>query len=1017
MKKAILVLLMFCAIPFVYAQNITVTGVVQDSNGESLPGVTVLIESSNTGTITDFEGKYIVSNVSPNTKLVFSFIGMDSQTIMVEGKSVINVTLTSAALDLAEVQVVGYGVQKKVSVTGAISNIGNQELLRSPSGSVGNALMGQVTGVSSVQLTGEPGADEAELFVRGMATPNDASPLTLVDGVERDFMQLDPEEIESIAVLKDASATAVFGVRGANGVIIVTTKRGQKGRAKIAVSTSFGIQQPTRLLEKANAYEMASALNTRSVNDGNPAVFNDEQLQHLKDQDLPTAYPDMDWNDYLLKKGALQQKHNVNISGGSDRVKYFASFGYFAQDGLFKNINNKDYDENYNYERINYRTNLDIAVTNSTQLKFSLGGRTQIKNEPNIQEQGLWLYLLEAQPYAGAGIVDDVWVTNTRSNIIPHEVKDPLTAFYGKGYRKNTVNILNVDVDLIQDLNAITNGLRFRGKASINTSYEHRVTRESTPEKFLPVVIPNDPVTVELARATDAGKLNYNSSSTDPKRDWYMEAALDYNRKFGSHEFGGLLLYNQKLEHYPKSNGQYMPYKYIPRATLGFVARITYNYNMKYLFDINAGYNGSENFPEGNRFGFFPSGSFGWIASEEEFLRGSSVINYMKLRASVGLVGNDKLGNNRFMYLPTTWNPDVNNGGVNFGQGNPNNLPGAAENILGNPDVTWETAFKQNYGIDMKFIDSKLGLTFDYFHEFRKDILISRGTLPVYTGMSLPVVNMGEVKNQGFEVDISWRQRLGDFSYNLGFNTSYARNEWVYKDEVPRDYDYQVQTGLPLYQPFGLVFDSFYEEEHIEVDVNGDPSGRVYQPGDAKWVDMNKDGVITDDDMTAIGYTQNPEWVFGLNTGFKYKNWGLNMTWSGATNVSRIMKGTLREPFGGMTRALFKFQQEGAWTPETKNTATMPRISLQNNDLNFKKNADLWQTDGSYIRLKNIEISYVLKLEQLKTLGVDNIRLFANGYNLLTFDKVDFMDPEAKPDKEGSYPIIKTYNFGLKFNF
>lgn len=1021
MKNAILVLLLFCAIPLVHAQNITVTGVVQDSNGESLPGVTVAVESSGTssftGTITNLNGEYVLTNVDPNGKLVFSFVGMETQTIEVNGQSVINVTLIDTSLDLTEVQVVGYGVQKKVSITGAISNIGNEELVRSPSGSVGNALAGKMTGVSSVQLTGEPGADEAELFIRGVATLNDASPLTIVDGVERPFMQIDPEEIESISILKDASATAVFGVRGANGVIIVTTKRGQKGKARISVSSSFGIQQPTRLLEKVNGYEMATALNQRSINDGDALFFNDEQLQHLRDQNLPTAYPDMDWYDYLLKDNAMQQKHNINISGGGDRVKYFVSMGYFSQDGLFKNINNKDYDENFNFQRLNYRTNLDINVTNSTLLKFSLGGRTQIKNEPNVGNEQLWLYMLEAHPYAGAGIVDGVWVTNTRANVIPHEVKDPLTAFYGRGYRKNTENFLDIDFDVIQELDFITQGFRVRGKASINTSYQHNVTRSSSPEKFLPVIIPNDPIEVALARAEDPGKLNYNSTSTAPRRNWYMEAALDYNRKFGAHEFGGLVLYNQRVENYPRYNGAYMPYRYIPRATLGIVGRITYNYKTKYLLDINAGYNGSENFPEENRFGFFPSASLGWILTEEEFLSGSSILSYFKLRGSVGLVGNDKLGTNRFLYLDTTWNPDIANGGVNLGFGNPNNLPGAAENILGNPDVTWETALKQNYGFDMKLFDNLLGLNFDYFTEHRKDILINRGTLPVYTGMRFPVVNMGEVKNHGFEVEVNWRQNLGDFSYNIGLNTSFARNEVVYSDEVPRDYDYQVRTGQRVGQPFGLVFDSFYEEEYVEVDVNGEPSGRVYHPGDAKWVDMNKDGIITTDDAAAIGFAETPEWVFGLNTGFKYKNWGLNMTWTGATNVSRMMSGSIREPFGGMTRALFKFQQEGVWTPETANTATMPRLSLTNSDLNFKRGADLWQTDGSYIRLKNIELSYTLKSQRLKSLGVSNIRLFANGYNVLTFDHLKIMDPEARPNKEGSYPIIKTYNFGLKFNF
>lgn len=1014
--KALFFTCLLMAIGFTaYAQQ-EIRGVVTDEEGEPLVGVTVLVVGSNDGVISDLNGEYAIS-VHQDAQLQFAFVGMISQVIPVNNQKVIDVTLQYEDTALDEVQVVAYGVKKKVSITGAISNINNEDLLRSPSGSVGNALMGKVTGLSSVQLTGEPGADEAALYVRGVATLNDASPLTIVDGVELPFMQIDPEEIQSITILKDASSTAVYGVRGANGVIIVTTKRGKQGKARISVSSSFGIQQPTRLIEKVNSYEMASALNTRNLNDGSAAMFTDEQLQHLRDNDMPTAYPDIDWNDYLLKKTAMQQKHNFNISGGSERVKYFVSLGYFSQDGLFKNINNKDYDENYNFKRINYRTNLDIDVTKTTQLRFSLGGRTQIKNELNIGNEQLWLYMLTAQPYAGAGIVDDVWVTNTQSNIIPHEVKDPMRTFYGRGYINNTTNFLDVNFDLIQDLDFITEGLKFRGKASINTSYQHSVTRSSTPERFIPVIIPNDPVEIELARQQDPGKLNYSSISQRPMKNWYLEAAFDYNKKIGDHELGGLLLYSQRLESYPRYNDNLMPYSYIPRATLGLATRLEYSYKTKYIFDINAGYNGSENFPKENRFGFFPSASASWIVTEENFLNSSAILNYLKLRASAGLVGNDKLKTSRFLYLPTTWNPDVNNGGVNFGIGNPGNLPGAAENILGNPDITWETALKYNVGVDIKLLNDRLGLNVDFFHEHRKDILINRGTLPVYTGISLPIVNMGEVKNKGFEIEASWTQRLGDFSYNLRLNTSYARNEVVFMDEVPRDYAYQLRTGQRVEQPFGLLFDGFYDEEYVEMGTNGEPSGRIYQPGDARWVDKNGDGVITTDDMAPIGFAENPEWVFGFNAGINYKNWGLNMTWTGATNVSRMMTGSIREPFGGLTRGLFRFQYEGAWTPETSSSATMPRLALNNADLNFKQSADLWQTDGSYIRLKNIELSYTLKLAKLRSIGVDNIRFFANGYNLLTFDKFEIMDPEAKPNKAGSYPIIKTYNFGLRFNF
>ncbi|MCD6355541.1 MAG: SusC/RagA family TonB-linked outer membrane protein, partial [Prolixibacteraceae bacterium] len=583
MKKVLKTLILTCfavAIGFAAVAQKQVNGVVTDETGEPLPGVTVLIVDSNKGVITDIDGKYSLQ-VEPGATLRFSFVGMVSQQIKVGNNSTIDVILKTDAIGIEEVQVIGYGVQKKVTVTGAISNIGNEDLIKSPSANVTNALAGRITGIAAVQNTGQPGADEASLYIRGVATLNDASPLTIVDGVERPFSQIDPEEIESIAVLKDASATAVYGVRGANGVIIVTTKRGQKGKTKISVSSSVGLQQPTMMLDKANSYKYALGHNERNINDGNPAstnVFTDEVLDIFKNGGN-ILFPDTDWFDYLFKEFALQSKTNFTLSGGTDKIRYFTALGYLSQNGQLEDLDPR-YNDNFKFDRYNYRSNIDIDVTPTTLMKVTIGGRTEIRNQP--QEDQMWKEANWAQPFAGSGIVDGKWVSTSQDNV-NIEMKDPLRGFYGKGYNNNTKIFLDFDLDVVQQLDFVTKGLSARVKGSYNTNYTHTKTRSSSPDRYESIYMPGDSTQVVYRKIGDEGKMNY-SEWTGKARNWYMEAALDYNRKFGKHNLGALVLYNQRVLYYPGG-----AYNDIPRRTLGLVGRLTYNYLTKYLFDINLG--------------------------------------------------------------------------------------------------------------------------------------------------------------------------------------------------------------------------------------------------------------------------------------------------------------------------------------------------------------------------------------------------------------------------------------------
>lgn len=1011
MKKVLKTLILTCFVVvagFAALAQQEVKGVVTDESGEPLPGVAIVIAGTSTGVITNFDGNYSIQ-VETGATLLFSFVGMVPQEIEVGNNATIDVILQTDAIGLEEIQVIGYGVQKKVTITGAISNIGNEDLVKSPSASVTNALAGRITGIAAIQNTGQPGADEASLYIRGVATLNDASPLTIVDGVERPFAQIDPEEIESIAVLKDASATAVYGVRGANGVIIVTTKRGQKGKTRISVSTSLGLQQPTMMLDKSDSYEYALGHNERNMNDGNPAStnnFSDEVLDIFKNGGN-ILYPDTDWFDYMFKEFALQSKTNLTLSGGTDKVRYFTALGYLSQDGQLNDLDSK-YDNNFKYSRYNYRSNVDIDVTKSTLLKVSIGGRTEIRNTP--QNNQMWKEANWAQPFAGSGIVDGKFVSTSQDNV-NIEMKDPLRDYYGQGYDNETKTFLDFDLDVIQKLDFVTKGLKARVKGSYNTNYTHGKNRGTSPDRYESIYMPGDSTQVVYRKIGDAGKLNY-SEWTGKARNWYMEAALDYNRKFGKHDVGALVLYNQRVVNYPGGT-----YNDIPRRTLGLVGRITYNYLTKYLFDINVGYNGSENFPEGNRFGLFPAVSAGWVVTEESFMEDIGFIDYLKIRGSYGIVGNDRLGNNRFLYLPDAWNYETD--GYNFGIDNPNDQQGGTELRIGNPNVTWETATKQNYGLDVSFFDGKLGASFDYFHEFREDILIVRNTVPVFVAAELPAVNMGEVENQGYEIELKWNQNVGnDFSYRISANMSYAHNEIIFKDEIPQPHDYLYETGNPVGQPFGYVTNGFFTEE-VNTTNNPDYPDHtgIRYPGDLMYKDLNDDGTIDDLDQMPLGYSSRiPEYNYGTNLWVNWKGLDFSVTMAGVKNTSRILPSYFREPYGGQNRGLFHHLYEGRWTPETAETAEFPRFS-QNSSSNNYRDSELYIRDASYLRLKNIELGYTIKAAALKRVGLRNVRIFANGYNLVTWSKFKYFDPESRVGSAGLYPMTKVYNMGLKFNF
>ena len=1036
--------------------------VVDDRTSEPLVGATVKVKGSTIGTITDIDGNFaldIPDNISP---IVFevSYMGYASKEAAPAKTTGFTIRLAEDSQTLEEVQIIAYGKQSKMSVTAAISSIDTKELLKSPSGSVANALSGAVTGLSSIQPSGQPGAENPSIYIRGTGSLSDelSKPLILVDGVERSFFQMDSHEIESITVLKDAASTAVFGVRGANGVVLVTTRRGVSGKPVISLNSSFGLTQALRNLKGVDSYTYATLYNEAQLSD-NPSLtesqlgFSPFVIDMFRTNEDPIMFPNVDWNDYLFKNLAWQTQHNLTLSGGGERFRYFVSLGYLLQDGMLKQLG-ESYDPNYQYKRFNYRSNVDIDITKSTLLKVNIGGHVGAKREPRTDE--LWRKVLWSTPFSSPGIVDGKLISNIYSNryISIGERSCPLDYYYNYGYNVDTDNVLNLDLALEQKLDFITPGLSMNIKGAYNTNYNVKASRTPsgadsmcTPIYLGSIETPGmdfwDPrFDRTIVYQTDGVSGLHEQMSYGEEvgrgRNWYGEFSLNYSRSFGDHDVSALFLYNQSKKYYPetKIDGKVF-YMDIPTAYVGYVGRMTYAYKKRYMVDLNAGYNGSENFAPDKRFGFFPAVSAGWILSEEKFMKKQKVIDFLKLRASYGIVGNDKVENARFLYMAGAWSGyntvAKGQGSWQFGKdGGTGLLPDAKENTMGNPDVTWEKVAKQNYGIDLKMFDSRLSLTADVFFEKRKDILSTRNTLPAITDINLPKINLGKVNNHGYELSLGWNDRAGKVDYWLKANVSYAKNKIIYMDEVVPNEPYMAETGRSTGLTYGYIFDRFLQKDDFDADGNlkKDENGRQIlpqmalgtpRPGDALFKDLNGDGVINGDDKTRFGYAQRPDYVFGFLGGLKWKNLEFSMQWTAAMNASRVLDGEYRNAFGSTnSRMLLKFLADGRWTEENPNSR-FPRLTFMNKS-HYLQTSDLWLMNGSYLRLKTAEISYTLpRRDFLKKVGIESVRFYCNGYNLLTLfsdlNDID-IDPEGVTDGgNNNYPNIRIYNFGVNISF
>ena len=1032
---------------FAQTRSFTVKGKVLDSQSLPVIGAGVTIKGTTTGVATGLDGEFALTVPDESAVLVVSSLGYVTKEVKVGKQNNFVIILDEDAESLEATVVVAYGTQTKATVTGALTTIDSKALVKAPVADVTNVLAGQMPGVSTIQETGQPGEDYAKIYIRGVGSLSEdaSSPLILVDGVERPLNTVDPNEIENLSILKDAASTAVFGVRGANGVIIVTTKRGDAGKPKISVSSITGLQMPMSYIKQSSAYDFARYYNVYQWNDGKEdkgLYFTPEAIEAYRTGSDPIMFPSTDWNEVMFRKAFLQTKNNINISGGSDKVRYFVSMGYMFQNGLLKQIPGVDYDNNYAYNRYNYRANLDFKLTETTDMHFNISGVIGNTQEPYTDRNNIWtLTMLWAHPVGSPGVVGDQTFTSVSTSALPSGLTkwNGWEYYYMTGYTNQYKTTMGLDLSINQKLDFITEGLSASVKGSYDASMSMKKKRVGgsglhytyeyaswNDDSGLSINDPDFDKTIQTVISGSEAPLQWSDPSTDDDKSWYLEARIDYSRKFaGKHAVSGLLLYNQSRDYYPSQ------YSYLPRGYVGFVGRVTYGFMDKYLIDVSAGYNGSENFAPGKtRYGLFPSVSVGWVISEEPFMKRQNVIDYLKVRASIGKVGNDLGQSSRFMYMEGTWKES---GAYYFGTGNSDGVPRYELEKPANAGITWETAVKSNLGLDFEMLHKRLRFSGDIFREHRTGILVKPNSLPGIIAYTPQNMNLGEVENKGYEVEIGWKDHVGEFNYDINANVTFARNKILFMDEVDPAEPYQAQTGGPTHRHLLYIYERLYQKSDFYTDENGvqrlnpdlpQPNTTVY-PGDCMYKDLNDDGIIDGLDKMYTGYPDRPEYVFGSNWKFNWKGFNLNLNWIAATNVNRVWNADYRIPFTNSGhRGLLQIFAENSWIDNDnpwapgREDGTLPRFTKTNYPWN-SEDSTLWTVDASYLRLKSASFGYTFTRSSfLEKMGIGSVSLMFTGYNIFTLSKMTLQDPEAKSsDSHGTYPLVKTYNLALNINF
>ena len=887
---------------------------------------------------------------------------------------------------------VAYGIQPKWMTTGAVSSVRGNEL-KSFVPNIANMLNGRIPGLVVQQWGCEPGADSPAMNARGVNTYGSGTGLFIViDGfqsTEAYFQQLTPQEIESITLLKDASATAIYGSKGANGVLLITTKRGTSDKIKINFSIQSGFQQPLRLPEFLGAYDYATLYNEALVNDGKSPFYTPMDLEAYKTGNDPIFHPDVDWYGTILRKAAPITNYNFTASGSNEYFRYFVLLNVLDDRSLYRKAGNvSDFSKNGTYTRYNFRTNIDVKLSKRLQGAITLGGTIEDKTNPGTSENtsGMFDLMSSIAPNAFPVYVSTgMYGGNSMYS-------NPLGDLMQTGYTSYNGRSLQAIFQLKGDLGFITPGLSVNGAVGFNT-YFKSYSKKSRQYARYSVDRDNADEIIYTTYGQNTS-LAGDESSSSQWRDYSLQASLNYNRTFnGLHNIDAIYLgsYNDYVV-----TGTDLSYKNIAMG-----GRVTYSYDKRYIGEFSFGYNGTENFPKGHRFGFFPAGSLGWILSNEAFLKGNPILNYLKLRASYGIVGNDNIGGIRYMF-------DQYYDGYGYHLGNSNNVQdGLVQGKLANPDVTWEKEKKFNVGFEATLVN-KIDVSFDYFIQKRSNILSQPyRTVPDYLGISRPDINIGKVGNKGLETSIRYNG-IGkkDLTYFVETSLWYAKNKVVYNAEAIQENEYLYGTGRIVGQPFVLEAIGFFKDED---DILKSPTQTFtdVRPGDIKYKDQNKDGKIDSNDYYPIGYTSMPQITLGLHGGITFKGFDMDIFFQGAANRTVYCGGKYYHAF--QNDGKISSIALGRWTPETAETATYPRLSSENN-LNNYQASSFWQKNGNFLKLRSLEIGYTLPFQLSRKINLEKVRIFANGTNLFSLDHMDgFTDPETM----SGYPALRIISFGL----
>lgn len=1000
-------------------QKVVVTGVVTDESKEPLIGVNVTVkDQAGLGTITDINGRYSIS-IEEYSRLIFSYIGFDKVEILVKEQRTVNVVMKEAsAREIDEVVITGTGAQKKLTVTGAVTTV-NIDLLKSnPSANISNALAGNVAGVLAMQTSGQPGRNTSEFWIRGISTFGaNSSALVLVDGFERNLDEINIEDIQDFSVLKDASTTAIYGPRGANGVILITTKHGKEGKININAKVETSYNTRTITPEFADGYSYARMMNEARLTRNQEPIYQTDELELLRLGLDPDLYPNVDWKDVLLKDGAMTYRASVNMNGGGATARYFVSLSYINEEGMYKTdeaIRN-DYNTNPSSQRWNYRLNTDIDITKSTLLRVGVSGSLKKRNAPGMGSN-VWTSLMYQNPISiplmySNGYVPAFSPEDDRTN--------PWVLATQTGYYEIWENKIQTNISLEQKLDFITKGLRFEGRFGFDTNNTSDISRRKMPETWRAERFRDSDGEIHYTRQREEIKMVQSSSSSGDRREFF-EAFLQYNRAFHAHHLGGTLKYSQDAFRTTVNIGTDIK-NGIARRHMGVAGRASYNWNYRYFADFNFGYNGSENFADGHRFGFFPAFSLAWNIAEEPIIKKNlKWMNMFKLRYSYGKVGNDQM-NDRFPYLYTIGD----GGGWNWGDYTySREFNGLSYTALASNNVTWEIATKHDLGVDFSLFNDKLTATVDYFHEQRDGIYMERNYLPSMVGVtSNPKANVGSVLSKGFDGHFAYKQKLGDVNLTLRGNMTYSKNEILERDEENSVYPYQMQSGYRVNQAKGLIALGLFEDYD---DIRNSPTQKfgTVQPGDIKYKDVNGDGVVDDGDRVAIGATTKPNLIYGLGLSAQWKGLDVNLHFQGAGKSSFFINGSTVYAFrdnqwGNVLKNLVSdrwISADISGNPATENpNASYPRLSFGVND-NNQRASSFWLRDGAYLRLKTLEVGYTLPKSVVNKIKFNNIRVFFIGTNLFTFAKFKEWDPELGSSTGTEYPLSRVLTLGLSVN-